>query len=233
MKNICIIPARGGSKRIPRKNIKTFYGKPMIQWSIEAAMKASVIDEVVISTDDEEIANISKSLGAKVPFIRPDILSGDTIGTTDVVLHAINFLEINKHVFENVCCLYATAPFIISSDLDMSFRALQEIPTGRFVFSAGCYQSPIQRALRINEDGFSQVIDPSNIKSRTQDLPPTYFDAGQFYWASKKTWQKHSNIFEHGKLYVLPPWRVCDIDSPRDWQMAEIIFNISRELGDY
>jgi pseudaminic acid cytidylyltransferase len=222
--NLCVIPARGGSKRIPRKNIREFCGKPMIAWSIEAAQHAGCFEQILVSTDDPEIAEVARSWGASVPFMRPVELSDDFAGTTPVVAHAVKwFLDQNVEP-EAVCCLYATAPFVQPAELRQGQNLLKHTPADRFVFTATTYASPIQRALKINPStGQAQMWRPDNFSKRSQDLEEAYHDAGQFYWGRPSAWLESCNLFEGSQMLVLPRWRVQDIDTQDDWMRAELI----------
>ena len=223
MPRLCVIPARGGSKRIPRKNIRIFRGFPMIAWSIKAATEAGCFDRVVVSTDDSQIMEIASSYGAEVPFKRPDALSDDFVGTREVVEHCIHTLRIEGQEYSEVCCLYATAPFVLSSDIESSLSMLMESRPGSVVFSSTSYPFPIQRALRVNSDGYSSPRYPDSILKRSQDLEEFYHDAGQFYWATSHVWSRDFNLFDSGRCYRLPRWRVQDIDTEEDWKRAELM----------
>jgi N-acylneuraminate cytidylyltransferase len=221
---LCVIPARGGSKRIPRKNIREFCGKPMIAWSIEAAQASSCFDQIIVSTDDEEIANVARQWGADVPFMRPAELADDFAGTTPVVAHAVRWYQDQGQELEAVCCLYATAPFVEPDDIKQGFKLLAQAGPDRFVFTVTAYPSPIQRALRIDaKSGESHMWQPEQFSKRSQDLEAAYHDAGQFYWGRPKTWLKSGNLFEGSKLLLLPRWRVQDIDTEDDWTQAELM----------
>ena len=222
--NIVIIPARGGSKRIPRKNIREFCGKPIIAWSIESALTSKYVDRVIVSTDDEEIAQVALSFGADIPFLRPNFLSGDHVGNVSVIQHAINFIENSEVKLSNVCCLLATAPFVRASDIDQGYQLL-ESSDADFCFSVTDYPFPIQRAIRIREDGRVDMLEPDNFNVRSQDLEPTYHDAGQFYWGRKKAWHEGRLVFApHSLPLHLPRYRVQDIDTLDDWKRAELMF---------
>ena len=222
--NIAIIPARGGSKRIPRKNIKLFFGKPMIAWSIEAAKASGCFDRIVVSTDDDEIAEIAKRYGAEVPFMRPAELSNDFAGTTPVVKHAIETLLAQGGTLNDVCCIYATAPFVTAEDIRQAFEKLVA-NNCNYVFSATSFPFPIQRALKVSERGYVEMFQPENFAKRSQDLEESFHDAGQFYWGTVKAWVDESLIFGHNSMaHILPRYRVQDIDTPEDWLRAEMLF---------
>ena len=227
--NLILIPARGGSKRIPKKNIKFFKGKPIIEWSIKQALNTNSFNKVVVSTDDDEIARISKLAGAEVPFMRPKEFSDDFSTTSEVVKHTIKWFKKEGIIFENVCCLYPTSPFVKESYLSNALKELKNCKKEVFVFSATSYASPIQRAFYIDKNGFSKMFYKDSFKSRTQDLKKAFHDAAQFYLASSKTWLSKKNILEGCKPFLLPRMLVQDIDSLEDWDNAEIIFDVMRE----
>ena len=222
--NIAIIPARGGSTRIPRKNIKTFCGKPMLAWSIEAAQKSRCIDLIVVSTDDDEIAAVARNYGAIVPFMRPAELADNYTGTTAVICHAMQWLQAADYKLKNICCIYATAPLIQPADLQKSFDQLNA-SNSAFVFSATSFPFPIQRAIRKTENGGCTPMFPEYIGKRSQDLQEAFHDAGQFYWGRADSWMKGISVFsEASEMYPLPRWRVQDIDTLEDWDRAERLF---------
>lgn len=222
---VAVIPARGGSKRIPRKNIKQFAGKPMIAWSIEAALQSSCFDKVIVSTDDEEIASVASSYGAEVPFIRPADLSDDHTGTIPVIAHAIEWQSRNGINASTVCCIYATAPLLESSDLRRGMQAL-ESSDACYAFSVATYAFPIQRAIRVNSEGRVEMLNPELFNTRSQDLEETWHDAGQFYFGKAQAWLAGKTIFSSDAIpIILPRFRVQDIDTPEDWERAECLFN--------
>jgi pseudaminic acid cytidylyltransferase len=222
MPAIAIIPARGGSKRIPRKNVRLFAGKPMIAWSIEAALKSGVFDAVVVSTDDEEIAAVSASLGAQVPFRRPPVLSDDCTPTLPVIAHGIRWWEENKSPVDFCCCVYATAPFLRLDYLRKGLDILREKPEAEFVFSVTSYAFPIYRALKITDSGCVEMLWPENELKRSQDLPEAWHDAGQFYWGRRDAFLGQKSFFSaHSYPLVLPRHLVQDIDTYEDWDRAE------------
>lgn len=223
---IAIIPARGGSKRIPRKNIKEFHGKPLIAYSIEAALKSGCFDRVIVSTDDIEIAKVAKQLGAEVPFIRPDDISNDFATTMDVIQHALFWYRENGQDITYACCIYATAPFISSEAIRTGFN---ELIKGDFnySFSATTFPFPIQRALKINPDGSTQMFMPEHINTRSQDLEEAYHDAGQFYWGKTAAFLDKKPIFSNSSFAViLPRETVQDIDTLEDWSNAELMYEV-------
>jgi pseudaminic acid cytidylyltransferase len=223
--NLCVIPARGGSKRIPRKNIREFCGKPMIGWSIEAAIASKVFDAIIVSTDDDEISGVAESFGAQAPFRRPPELSNDYAATLPVIAHAIRWWEENRTAVNFVCCVYATAPFLKPEFLRDGYRILQENTDGDFAFSVTSYAFPIFRAIRLNDRGRVEMFWPENQMKRSQDLPDAWHDAGQFYWGRKKAFFEHDGVF-NAKAYPvkLPRHLVQDIDTPEDWERAERMF---------
>jgi len=231
--NIAIIPARGGSKRIPRKNIKNFFGKPMIGYAIEVAQESKLFEHIVVSTDDEEIAEVARQFGAEVPFLRPKNLADDLTATVPVVAHAIEVCQAQWADIKYVCCIYPCVPFLRADDLRGALDRL--IRSGDdYCFPVAEYSSPIQRALRIMEGGKVQPFYPEHEDSRTQDLEKSYFDAGQFYWGLLNSWVQNSKldakIHSRGAGYPIPTWRVVDIDTPEDWIRAEI--NAQKLLGN-
>lgn len=221
---LCVIPARGGSKRIPRKNIRLFRGKPIIAYSIETALQSNCFDRVIVSTDDPEIAGISESYGASVPFTRPDSLANDHADTASVIKHAISWVEKRFEPVSDVCCIYATAPFLRKSDIHEAFSLMQE-SSANYCFSVAQYAYPIQRALRINK-GRVEMLSPQLSNTRSQDLEELYHDAGQFYWGTARAWRSDISILSAQSVpYPLPAFRVQDIDTPEDWERAEYMFD--------
>ena len=222
---LAVIPARGGSKRIPRKNIKNFFGKPMIAWSIQQAVKSGAFDRIIVSTDDAEIAQISKTWGAEIPFMRPKELSDDFTGTTSVIAHAINWFIKEGYNPLEVCCIYATAPLIQVEYILKGLGALRRHKAD-FSFSVTPYAFPIQRAIKLCEKGRVEMMDQTQFQRRSQDLTETYHDAGQFYWGSSKAWQSGKPIFgKHSVPIIIPRYLVQDIDTHEDWMQAELMFN--------
>lgn len=225
--NLLIIPARGGSKRIPRKNIKDFQGKPIIEWAINESRKLKNFDRFIVSTDDDEIAKISKNAGFEIPFLRPKNLSGDYTSTRDVIIHAIKFFKSNNIHFKNICCLYPTSPLLEAGDITKALEKLNKSKKDIYIFSAIKYSHPIQRSFFIGRNGFSKMVFPDSSNKRTQDLEPAFHDAGQFYLASVKTWLNKDNIFENGVPYILPKNRAIDIDNIEDWELAESMYELN------
>lgn len=223
--NICIVPARGGSKRIPRKNIKEFNGKPIIAYSIEAALNSGLFSEVVVSTDDSEIAEISKAYGALVPFVRSEKNSDDFSGPGDVVLEVLNKYKAMGREFEYGCCLYATSPLTTISRINQGLELLKNDSGFDVVFPVGRFNSPIWRSFNMKNDGEVAMNFSEYERSRSQDLPETYYDAGQFYWFNAGNIEALENKNTFGKkkgAIALNDVEVQDIDDLNDWQIAEI-----------
>jgi pseudaminic acid cytidylyltransferase len=226
--NIAVIPARGGSKRIPHKNIKNFCGNPLIAWSIATARDSGCFDRIIVSTDDEEIAAVAEAFGAEAPFRRPPELADDFAATIPVIAHAIEWVRQFTHV-ERACCVYATAPLLRSSDLVRGREMLDEADRD-YAFSVTTFPFPIQRALRLDSHGHVVMIDPAQREARSQDLEEAYHDAGQFYWGRADAWTAQRPIFANRSVgVVLPRKRVQDIDTLEDWDRAEILFRMLSE----
>jgi pseudaminic acid cytidylyltransferase len=224
--NIAVIPARGGSKRIPRKNIKLFCGKPMIAWSIEAALKSECFKQVIVSTDDEEIALIAQRYGADVPFVRPKNLADDHTGTNPVIAHAIEWLNSQGLNPDFVCLIYATAPFICASDIQAGLDLIKNNSCD-YVLSVTSFAFPIQRGLKIDVDGRVEMFFPSNFITRSQDLEESFHDAGQFTWGKTQIWLDGKPSYFSNSLPIrLPRHRVQDIDTFEDWYRAEKMMEV-------
>ncbi|MBV1788874.1 pseudaminic acid cytidylyltransferase [Marinobacterium sp. D7] len=224
-RTVAIIPARGGSKRIPRKNIRDFAGQPVIAYSIKAAQESGVCDRVIVSTDDDEIADVARSFGAEIPFIRPPSLADDHTGTGAVVEHAVRWLTERGADPEFVCCIYATAPLISAERLSAAFKLLEAQPDMLHAFSVGRFSYPVHRGLLRDGDGV-RMLYPEHLMTRSQDLPEVLHDAGQFYWS--RLGQK-PNVPMFGPLSIpilLPDWQVKDIDTEEDWRHAEILYKV-------
>lgn len=226
MSNLAIIPARGGSKRIPRKNIKLFLGRPIISYSIEAAIKSNIFDEIMVSTDDQEIAEVAILYGAKVPFFRSNSNSNDVASTFDVITEVQNEYLIRDRFFDNTCCLYACAPFITKTSLKESFDLMisggydSVLPIMPFGF-------PIQRAFRITNNHRINFLNPENSIKRSQDLERFYHDAGQFYWMNNDVIKdKKGIITDNTGYYMLSELEGQDIDNEVDWQLAELKYEL-------
>jgi len=223
---LCIIPARGGSKRIPRKNIRDFCGKPMIAYAIEAAKSSNLFDSVVVSTDDSEIAAISESHGAEIPFMRPGELANDYAGTVEVIAHAINECEKNGLKPETVCCIYPCVPLIQLEDIRSVLVLLESNSHADYAFPITEFPSAIQRGLRREDQGLISSFYPDYESVRSQDLERAYYDAGQFYWGYRNSWLENKGIHSSAAGFLIPSWRVVDIDTDDDWSKAELIFNL-------
>lgn len=221
--NIAVIPARGGSKRIPRKNIKPFNGRPMIYYSIKVAQDSKLFDHIIVSTDDEEIADTAISLGAEVPFKRPLELSEDTTPTVPVMAHAVKTCSELGLYAEFFCCIYPCAPFVMKNDL---VTALAQLERSRveFVYPVTEFSHPVQRSMYRSETGEMEFLYPEYELSRTQDLPVTYHDTGQFYWGRSSAWLDMKRMHSEGAGLVIPNWRVIDIDNADDWKRAELMY---------
>ncbi|MUH96833.1 pseudaminic acid cytidylyltransferase [Aliivibrio fischeri] len=224
---VAIIPARGGSKRIPRKNIKDFNGKPIIAYSIEAALSSGCFDKVIVSTDDQEIADVAKQFGAEVPFIRPDNVSDDYATTADVLLHAINWYESQSLSIEYLCCIYATAPFIDVNDIRNTYKLLLESPSADYCFPVCEFPFPIQRGIKLNQDQRVEMFQPEHFNTRSQDLEVGYHDIGQFYWGKPSAYHKKIPMFSDKAIaYPISRKRVVDLDTPEDWDFALLLSKV-------
>lgn len=231
MSTIAIIPARGGSKRVPRKNIRPFAGRPVIAFPIQRAQESGIFDRIVVSTDDDEIADIATSLGADVPFRRPAELSDDYATTIPVIAHATDWVERNFGGVHQVCCLYPTTPFLMAEDL---LAARNLLISGRwdYCFGACEYGSPIFRSFQRHADGGLEMFFPEKYSARSQDLPRALHDAGQFYFGKADAWLSNRPIFGIRSTVVeLPRWRVHDIDTDDDWRRAELVWNALTSAG--
>ena len=231
--NICIIPARGGSNRIPYKNIKEFNGKPMIAYSIEAANKSNCFDRVIVSTDDDEIAKIARLYGAEVPFLRPDELSDNHVGTLPVIKHAIEWVDRkNSDQVDYVCCLYATAPFLKAQAIASAFEQLQVLKA-EYCLAVTSFAFPIQRAVKLTSQNKLEMFYPDYVNTRSQDLEEGYHDAGQFCWGKVDAFRAMRPIFSELTCpFVLPKHLVQDIDTPEDWKRAELTFKVLKKMGE-
>ncbi|HEC1780315.1 pseudaminic acid cytidylyltransferase [Campylobacter lari] len=228
MKNLCIIPARGGSKRIPRKNIVDFLGKPLIAYSIESALKSKIFDDVIISSDDDEIIEVALKYGAKAPFVRKKELSDDYASSTAVIQDAIIMLEKQDKFYENVCCLYATAPLIDEFILKKAFEQFNQ-ENCKFLFSACEFEYPIQRAFYLNEKHQIHMFEEKYYASRSQDLIKAYHDGGAFYFGKKEAWLEENFMFKpYSKAFLLPRNKICDIDTFDDLEFAKILYQFNK-----
>jgi pseudaminic acid cytidylyltransferase len=223
---VAVIPARGGSKRIPRKNVREFCGRPMIAWSVEIARTSGLFEHVLLSTEDPEIADVAKRYGAEVLFTRPAALADDHAGTTEVIGHATRWAVEQGWPVTAVCCLYATAPMIQHEDLRQGLMRL-ESGDWDYAFSATTFASPIFRAFRELPNGGVEMFFPQYFETRSQDLPVALHDAGQFYWGRPSAWMNGKRIYDvHSIPVVIPRWRVADIDDEEDWKRAEMVFRM-------
>ena len=220
---ICIIPARGGSKRIPRKNIKKFFGKPLIAYSIEVALESKLFDKVIVSTDDEEIASIAKEYGAEVPFLRTKELSDDFTGTGAVVDNMINYLQENGECIDFVCTIYATAPLLQEKYLIEGYERLKNSDAINS-FSTTTMPFPIQRTFKVDENARCEMFEPEHFNTRSQDLEEAYQDAGQFYWTKVDKKSKNVMFSKESIAIVIPRYLVQDIDTLEDWKRAEFMY---------
>lgn len=228
---LAVIPARGGSKRIPRKNIRDFCGKPIIAWSVDAALQSECFDQVIVSTEDPEIADVARKYGAEVPFLRPAELSDDYTGTTAVVRHAIEWFKDRGCVFDEVCCIYATAPFIQVEDIKKGLDLLQ-LGDIYYTFPVTSFPFPIQRAVKITSLGRLEMFHPEYYNTRSQDLEEAFYDAGQFYWGRSCAWKEGIPLFSDRSVPILlSRFRVQDIDTLEDWIQAEIMFEMIKKMG--
>ncbi|MDR6913990.1 N-acylneuraminate cytidylyltransferase [Pseudomonas sp. 3296] len=229
MSSVAIIPARGGSKRIPRKNLKPFDGVPMIVRSIRTALDSVLFDQVVVSTDDEEIAEVARAHGAHVPFMRPASLADDFTGTAAVMVHALTELP----AFDFACCIYATAPLLQARYLRQGLDVLEQHPDKSFAFSVAGFGFPVQRALTLDEEGALTSLYPEFRTIRSQDLPEAFQDAGQFYWGRREAWLRGDVLFSPASLpVILPRYLVQDIDTVEDWKRAEYLYAALKAGGE-
>lgn len=220
--NIAIIPARGGSKRIKKKNIKLFLDNPIIYYSITVAKKTNLFDKIVVSTDDTDIKELSLQLGAEVPFVREKKLSDDLTPTLPVICDTILKCKKFGYKFKNVCCIYPTAPFIRVEDITNTFNLLKE-NYDKFYFPVTEFPSSIYRSFTLKKNNEVSLLYPENEQKRTQDITKVFHDASQFYWASVNTWLNSKGIHSNGIGYKIPNWRVVDFDTIEDWKRAEVI----------
>ena len=229
--NVAIIPARGGSKRIKGKNIKEFVGKPILSYSIQAALNSKVFDKILVTTDSPEIAKVAKQYGADVPFIRPTELSDDHTPTAPVISHAINFIAANMATPVYACCIYATAPFIQARYLAEGLEIMRKHKCST-CYSVTSFPFPIFRALKISDAGVLEMFWPEHEMTRSQDLPEAYHDAGQFYWVDCEKFLVEPKLYANDSRPIhLPRHLVQDIDTPEDWVRAEYMYK-ALELSD-
>ena len=228
---VAIIPARGGSKRIPRKNIKDFFGKPLISYSIEAALSSKLFKKVIVSTDDKDIANIAKAYGAEVPFLRPKELSDDFTGTGPVINHVLNYLKEQGENYDFACTIYATAPFLSEKYLLEGFKKLKS-SNGKIAFSCTSMPFPIQRTFKITDNERCEMFWPENFMTRSQDLEEAYQDAGQFYWEKINQDSKEITFGKDSIPIILPRHLVQDIDTLEDWERAEYMYESINKMKE-
>jgi N-acylneuraminate cytidylyltransferase len=227
MKNLAIIPARGGSKRIPRKNIKPFLGKPIIAYSIEAAIESKLFDEVMVSTDDEEIASISKQYGANIPFLRSEDTANDYATLADVLLEVINCYHQIEIFPENVCCILPTAPLISPSNIINVYHMLTETNSYTSIYPIVSFSYPILRSLKIDANNYLSMNYPEYVNTRSQDLEPAYHDTGTFYWIKTDALLKYKSILTpKTKGIIVDEVSVQDIDTEMDWKLAELKYKL-------
>lgn len=223
---VAVIPARGGSKRIPRKNIKDFCGRPMIAWSIIAARKSGLFDHIIVSTDDAEIAEVAREWRAEVPFVRPAELADDHTGTTPVIAHAVGWMQEQGWPLEAVCCLYPASPFIHAEDIRKGLELLQS-GGWAYAFTVTDFPAPIFRSFRQLPEGGLEMFFPEHAPTRSQDLPEALHDAAQFYWGTPEAWAARKAMFAPQSIPLrIPRWRVQDIDTEDDWVRADHLFRL-------
>ena len=223
--SIAIIPARGGSKRIPKKNIKLFHGKPLLAYSIEAALNSNLFEKVIVSTDDEEIAEIAKQYGAQVPFLRPKELSDDFSSSGKAILHAIEYLKANGENYDFVCTIYATAPLLQLKYLQEGYEKLKN-SNAHQAFSVTTMPFPIQRTFKVTDNERCEMFWPENFSIRSQDLEEAYQDAGQFYWENLHNQFRDLPFGKDSIPIIIPRHLVQDIDTLEDWKRAEYMFEV-------
>jgi N-acylneuraminate cytidylyltransferase len=229
---IAIIPARGGSKRIPRKNIRSFAGQPIMTYSIKAAVRSGCFDRIIVSTDDEEMAEVARSSGAEVPFMRPAQLADDHTILGDVICHTIDLVEAQGHPVAAACCIFATAPFVSSGGIQHGLTALQAGGKA-FSISVTSFPSAVQRALRMQPDGSLDAMYPEFRQTRSQDLEAGWHDAGQFCWGTRDAFmQRLAPFAPHSVGVVLPRHLVQDLDTLEDWHRAELMYEVLHRSGE-
>jgi len=227
--NLAIIPARKGSKRILKKNIKNFFGKPVIYNSIKQAKLTKLFDKIIVSTDCKKIQKIAKEYGAEASFLRPKNLSNDYVQISEVVKHSITYFVKKKIYFNYVCCIFPVAPFLEKKDIIKGYKEIKKNKWS-FVFSAVKNSYPYYRGFKKHKENGIKMIFPQNYKKRTQDLPETFFDAGQFYWGLSKAWLKQKKVFDKNSTIVeIPKWKSIDIDTISDWKYAEMMMKIKKK----
>jgi N-acylneuraminate cytidylyltransferase len=227
-----VIPARGGSKRIPRKNIKEFFGQPIISYSIKVAIASNCFDRSIVSTDDAEISEVAKSFGAEVPFHRSQELSDDYAGIMPVIKHAIEWFDNHEQSPTEVCCIFATAPFVQVDALRNAYEQMRH-ENADYCFSLTSFAFPIQRAIKLTPEKRINMFYPDYFEKRSQDLVEAYHDAGQFYWGKAEAFRLQQPLFSSAASpYILPRHLVQDIDSKEDWKRAELMFQVLKHSGE-
>ena len=225
--NVAIIPARGGSKRILKQNIKEFLGSPIISYPIKAAMKTKLFERIIVSTDDNEIADMSESLGAEVPYLRSKNISDDFSTVSDVMADTVDWLNQNDQIYENICCIFPTTPCITDDDIVSGYKKLSE-GNWKFVFGASKSNPAYYRSFKTTSKNAVKMIFPEFISERTQDLPIVYHDAGQFYWGKNDAWLDKKKVFDlHSTIIELPNWKARDLDTLEDWHSLEELIRAS------
>lgn len=229
---LAVIPARGGSKRIPRKNIRLFAGKPVMSYSINAALESGCFDQVIVSTDDDVIAAIAREHGATTPFVRPAALADDHTVLADVITHAIHWYQEQGRLVSQACCIFATAPFVSAADLQAGQQALTASDK-HFALSVTSFPFAVQRALRLGSDGTIDAMYPQYRSTRSQDLEEGWHDAGQFCWGTANAFLQNLPVFApHTVAVKLPRHRVQDMDTLEDWHRAELMYKVLRQTGE-
>ena len=217
---VAVIPARGGSKRVPRKNVRLMSGRPLVAWAVLTALSAHHVDRVVVSTDDAEVAEAALAAGAEVPFVRSADLSDDHTPLVPVVADAVERLGLDRD--DAVCCIYPTAIGLLPEDIDAGAVLLDETAAS-YVVGVVRYGHPVQRALAQGDDGLLEMVDPSLALVRTQDLPPRWHDAGQLVWGRAGAWLDRTPVLTAARGLELPAWRAIDLDTEDDWVRAELL----------
>jgi pseudaminic acid cytidylyltransferase len=229
---LAVIPARGGSKRIPRKNIRPFLGVPLLARTVGLLRETGIFGRIIVSTDDDEIAAVAVQAGAEVPFRRPAELAGDRAITAPVIEHAVRTMDAAGFRAELICCVYPAAVLAQVSDIRAAYETIRSRPELDYVFAGTSFPYPIQRALRRTADGGSGMFWPEHEKTLSQDLEPAFHDAGQFYWGRRAAWLEQRSVFSKSShLWVLPRYRVQDIDTPEDWERAELLFQLLQRMA--
>ena len=227
--NVAIIPARGGSKRIPNKNIKDFHGNPLISYSIKTAFKSNLFDKIIVTTDSQKIADVAKKFGAEIPFMRPKNISDDFTATAPVIYHALNWLKVNNYRVNYACCIYATCPLLEKKYLKKGYDLIKKTKA-KSVFSVTTFEFPIYRGLKVDKNGLVSMLWPENKNVRSQDLPEVYHDAGQFYWLENEEFMLKSEIYtDKSRVVVIPRELVQDIDTLEDWKIASSLYKLKLE----